>query len=353
MVILATIKDIAREANVSISTVSRVLNNDDTLNVMEETRDRIIRIAEKLNYSPSKSRRKEGKKEEESLPSESVNIAILIWATKEEEINDPYFLSIRKGIEKRTGELGLEISKLIRVKNNFQDLNIEDKDGLIVVGNIDPEDIESVSQSTIPVVYINESPNPEKYDSVITDLEDATNKAMQHLFSLGHKRIGLITGQEYIQRFYDQDNKVTEEIRRKTFERMMQERDGYNPSDVYIGDWTTLSGYQLMKSAIEKGDLPTSFFVASDPMAIGAIRAIHEAGKRIPEDVAIVSIDDIDIAGFMNPPLTTVKIHSEQMGISAVDMLLGRIGGREVPLKVVTPTQLMIRESCGAVQKND
>lgn len=105
-----------------------------------------------------------------------------------------------------------------------------------------------------------------------------------------------------------------------------------------------------MKKAIKKGDLPTAFFVASDPMAIGAIRALLESNIGVPDEVAIVSVDDIEMAAFVSPPLTTVKMYSEQMGRVAVNLILERISGREIPLKVEVPTKLIIRDSCGSAR---
>ncbi|OIJ12065.1 hypothetical protein BKP37_14380 [Anaerobacillus alkalilacustris] len=344
---MATIKDIAKEANVSISTVSRVLNSDETLTVMEKTRDRILSVANKLNYS---SKRRPHTPNNDI--NENVNIGVVMWCSQEEEYEDSYFLSIRQGIEKQCMELELEIVKTIRVRGgSSNEYSLEELEGLIVVGDVDIVELEKIYKHNQNVVFVNSNPNSENYDSIICDLEECSSKVMEYLFKLGHKKIGFIGGIEYKQRFKD-DFELTkvvsnEEIRRKTYETMMKKEGVFNSKDLYVGDWSTLNGYQFMKKAIVKGDMPTAFFVASDPMAIGAIRALHEANIHVPKDVAIVSIDDIEMAEFVSPPLTTFKIYSEQMGRTAVNLLLERIKGREVPLKVEVPTKLIIRESCG------
>ncbi|OIJ12066.1 hypothetical protein BKP37_14385 [Anaerobacillus alkalilacustris] len=344
---MATIKDIAKEANVSISTVSRVLNNDETLTVMEETRKRILAIAKKLNYTPKR-------KYQNPPRSESINIGVVMWATQEDEYNDPYFLSIRQGIEKQCAEKRIELSKIIRVRNSSKDYLVDKLDGIIVVGNIDVEELKKVYNQNTNIVFVNNDPDPTTYDSVTIDLKKCSEKILNYLFQLGHKKIGFIGGVEYKQKFNDEKmldkRESSEEIRRKTYEEIMKEKGLLDVKNIYIDNWTTASGYQTMKSAIEKGDIPTAFFVASDPMAIGAIRALHESKIKVPEDVAIVSIDDIDIAGFVSPPLTTVKIYSEQMGRTAVNLLQERIEGRTIPLKVVVPTKLIVRDSCGGNQ---
>ncbi|SDY30759.1 LacI family transcriptional regulator [Evansella caseinilytica] len=340
---MATIKDVAREANVSIATVSRVLNNDETLLVMEETRERILTIAKKLNYTPN--RRKKSKSTNTRDATAAATIGILMWATKEDETNDPFFMSIREGIEKQCAELQVEIAKIVRLKTNIEyDLN--DLDAVIVIGRIDPAEVESVFADSSRIVYVNDSPDPLQYDSVIVDLEEATANVLKYFTSLGHNRIGFIAGQEYIQKFRTKEV-FHEESRLKAYERYMKDNGLYNQNDLYIGDWTTVSSYELMKEAIRKGDLPTAFFIASDSMAIGAIRALHEGGKSVPGDVAVISVNDIELAAFMTPPLTTVKIYSEQIGRTAVNLLIEKLHGRDIPLKVVVPTKLIVRGSCG------
>ncbi|OIJ18093.1 hypothetical protein BKP45_10875 [Anaerobacillus alkalidiazotrophicus] len=343
---MATIKDIAKEANVSISTVSRVLNNDETLTVMEETRQRILNVAKELKYSSKKKLHVQN-----NSFNESANIGVVMWCSQEEEYEDSYFLSIRQGIEKQCIDLELEIVKTIRVRGSSNDYSLEALDGLIVVGDVDIDELDKIYKHNQNVVFVNSNSNSENYESIICDLEECSRKVMEYLFKLGHKKIGFIGGVEYKQRFNDDFGltkvESSEEIRRKTYETMMKKKGVFSSKDIYVGDWSTLSGYQVMKKAIVKGDMPTAFFVASDPMAIGAIRALHEANIHVPRDVAIVSIDDIEMAAFVSPPLTTFKIYSEQMGRTAVNLLLERIKGREVPLKVVVPTKLIIRESCG------
>ncbi|SDY30863.1 LacI family transcriptional regulator [Evansella caseinilytica] len=340
---MATIKDVAREANVSISTVSRVLNNDDTIAVMDETRQRIVDIAEQMNYSTNKKNTAPKKK---GPPAAAMyQIGVMMWGTKEDERNDPYFLSMRQGIEKRCEELGMTISKLIRLQTSAKH-SLGELDGVIVIGKIAPEDIETLYPDHGKLVFLNDSPDPVKYDAVVSDLESAAEKAVNHLLEMGHENIGFIGSEEYIQRLF-QPRKPVEEARTATYERMMRKHGWYDAENVYIGDWSSASAYKLMKEALTKGALPSAFFIASDPMAVGAVRALNEAGKRVPEDVAVVSIDDIELASFINPPLTTVKIYAEQMGKSAVNLLLERINGRDVPVKTVVPIKLIIRESCG------
>ncbi|GAA3317000.1 hypothetical protein GCM10020331_014590 [Ectobacillus funiculus] len=130
-----------------------------------------------------------------------------------------------------------------------------------------------------------------------------------------------------------------EDKREKTFQRIMKEKGLYNTEYTFIGEWTSAGGYERMKEALDKGNHPSAFVVASDPMAIGAMRALHEAGIKVPEEMALISFDDIEAAAFLNPPLSSVKVHTDEMGALAVDTLLSRLKGRQIPVKVVLPTK--------------
>ncbi|WP_235439859.1 substrate-binding domain-containing protein [Paenibacillus sp. DMB20] len=185
----------------------------------------------------------------------------------------------------------------------------------------------------------------EEHDSVQFDVSKAARKAMEHLLKLGYTEIGYIGGTSYIRtadgiEFYKDE-------RQKTYEIMLEERGLFKEESMFVGSWGAEEGYRLMKGAIGKGNLPRAFFVASDLMAIGALRALHESDIKIPERVGITSIDGIDVSKYVNPPLTTVKVYTEEMGCTAVKLMIDRLTGRDYSMHVNVVTELMIRESCG------
>lgn len=118
-----------------------------------------------------------------------------------------------------------------------------------------------------------------------------------------------------------------------------------------IGEYSMREGYRLMKKAIDQGHLPEAFFIASDSMAIGALKALQEAGLQVPRDTAIVSFNGIEEAEFASTPLTTVKVYTEEMGRTGVKLLLDRLNGRTLPHHVTLPTTLIVRQSCGCTAK--
>ncbi|WP_332633318.1 LacI family DNA-binding transcriptional regulator [Halalkalibacter flavus] len=341
---MATIKDIAELAKVSTATVSRVLNNDKNLSVTVETRDRIMEIAKELKYVPVRKRYTDNKV---SSVAGETEIGIVMFCSPEYEWEDTYFLSIRKGIESECSEKGLLVKKISHYSGGVTDVQMNHLDGVIVVGMISEEDEKELSQRVNRnIVFINYVSKSEQFDAVIIDHEKATKVALEHLFSLGHTKIGFIGGQER-----DQSNNKIMDVRHRTFEEVMKQRDLYNPEYMFISRQFLINdGYASMKKAGKKEDLPSAFFIASDAMAIGAMRACHELGIKIPEDISIVSFNDVEMASFTQPALTTVKVYTEEMGKAAVKLLMDRLEGREIPFKLEIPTKLIVRESSSRIE---
>lgn len=339
---MATIKDIAIRAKVSTSTVSRVLNNDASLSVTDTTRENILKAAKELKYIPV-NRRGTLRKD---TNIKKMKIGILLCQSFEEELSDPYFLPIRQEIENECKNQGFHDVEVFRLQNMDSSQYRKDIDGLIVVGQVNPEFISKFSMGTRHIIYIDYSPDENNYDSVTIDFEKASNKALDHLLQLGYKRIGYIGGKS-IEHSDDKSFEIKDK-RQLFFESKMKENDMYDPLDIHVGYFTMAQGYELMKSALKKQDLPEAFFIASDPMAVGAMRVLQESNLRVPEDVAIVSFNDIEMAKYASPPLTSVKVDAKEMGRVGVKLLKDRINGRKTPLKVIIPTELVIRESCGS-----
>ncbi|WP_082233201.1 LacI family DNA-binding transcriptional regulator [Halobacillus massiliensis] len=342
---MASLKDVAKEANVSIATVSRVLRGDKTLSVADSTRERVLQSAKKLNYLSLTD-----KKKTSLLYKSKKSIGLIVFCSKDYEFEDEYFTGLRVGIEAESARLNMNITTVVRQGSNFLEENsLNDLDGVIVVGKVIPEVVQVIYEKFNRVVFVDESPDPEIFDSVTSNFFGATSQLMKHLFSLGHEEIGFIGGGETIHSTSSpleldvMDN--VEKLRYLPYKKIMCSKGSYNEENVYIGEWSTDSGYQMMKKALNKGNLPTAFLIASDPLAIGAIRALHEAGIKCPEQVSIASFNDVEIAKFMSPSLTTAKVFTEQMGKSAVKLLKERMEGREVPSKVTHPCKIQYRES--------
>ncbi len=327
---MATIKDIAQKAGVSIATVSRVLNYDATLSVSDETKKRIFEAAEDLSYKKKPVRKQETGK-----------IALLQWYTEKEELEDLYYMSIRLGVENRCQQQGVLVSKYFQ--NNYEDLKDDEIQGLIAIGKFSSKQVKELQAITKNIVFVDTSPDEERFDSVVIDFERATKKVLDHFIEKGHTQIGYIGGREV---FMDKTSTI-EDSREVTFKSYLGEKGQLNETFMYVGAFSVDNGYALMKKAIqEHGEqLPTAFFAGSDSIAVGVLRALLEEGIAVPERVNIIGVNDISISKYVFPSLSTVKVYTELMGETAVDTLLERIEGRKTAKKIMIATKLIIRNS--------
>lgn len=326
---MATIKDIAEKAGVSIATVSRVLNYDPTLSVSDDTKKRIFEIAEELSYKKRPSRK-----------SSSPKIAMIHWYTEQEELNDLYYMSIRLGIESRCQTQDIQVLKFFQ--NNMNELK-NDIQGIIAIGKFSSRQVDELSSITNNIVFVDSSPNEDRFDSIVIDFEKATEKVLQYFIEKGHETIGYIGGREILK-----DGTVEiEDMRERAFKRFMKSKGLFKEENMYKGVFSVESGQNLMRMAIQEHgeNLPTAFFAGNDSIAVGCLRALLEAEIAVPDRVNIIGINDISIAKYVYPSLSTVKVYTELMGETAVDTLLERINGRQVPKKIYISTELIQRES--------
>lgn len=343
---MATIRQIAELAQVSTATVSRVLNNDPTLSTSAETKERIFAIAEQLGYKRQRLRR-----QKQEMQRAEAEIGLLFLATADEENQDPYFKSVRRGIELQCEALGLTISKVIR-GDQFSDLaEVSGLDGLLVVGSIEVGDVLEAYPNPERVVFVNHGEDQHAYDSVHLNFEGAIESAYEHLVQLGHEHIGFIGGVESIHSLRQPGEfRRSEEHRYRAYVKMQSRYHHSYEAVEWVEDWSSQGGYEAMKRILAKPHQPTACIVASDHMAVGALRALHEAGVQVPAQMSIVGFNDIELAAFVLPPLTTVHAYTELLGKTAVNMLVERLEGRVAPLQIKIGTSLVERESCQAIQ---
>lgn len=336
---MVTIKDIANRANVSTATVSRILNNDPTLSVSDETRKKVLDLVNELDYKPL---RKKSVKVEQKI--ESLNIGLIFL---NDESIDPYFQSIRLGVESTCNQYPVNIvSTMVVGKSTISYEILSDLEGLIVIGDIDIKEIKEIYYKNNNIVVVDSLPlNDSNVDVVISDFESATEEAINHLLDLGHEEIAFVGGKGLVHGVVSGKMVEKVDVRKSTFEKVMKEKGLYNPSYILEGDWGPANGYSLAKKLIEKGKMPSAIVVASDPMALGVLRGLHESGIQVPHDVSVISFDDIEAAAYVFPRLSTVKVHGDEMGSTAVKLLYDRLMGRKIPMKVTLPTELIIRDS--------
>ncbi len=328
---MATIKDIAEESGFSVSTVSRVLNNDKSLSVPDETREKIYEVAEKLNYR---------KKTVRPLVK---NIAFLYWLTDTEELEDIYFKEMRIEIEKSAKKANIEMSTY-KISEGIDSIP-DTIEGFIAVGSFTEAELAYLRSITANGVFIDTTPDPDHFDSVRPDLAQITKKTLDFLMEKGHKEIGLISGT-----YHNPDTDKDEmDIREKIFREIMEERGLFNEKYIFCRrGFSVENGYTLMSRAIKKlgDDMPTAFFTATDPIAVGCLQALNEHGISIPNRVSIISINNISIAKYVSPPLTTFHIDMKEICKNAITLLLERVvEKRKVVKTLYLGSELIIRRS--------
>ncbi len=324
---MTKLNDIALKAATSVSTVSRVLNEDPTLSVSGEKRALILKIARELNYETPKSRKQK---------KTTCTIGLIHWFSREQETADTYYLSIRLGIEKACHHQNILLEKSFSGDSDPLP-RAHEVEGVIALGKFRKDFALQLIKLYKNVVFVDSSPATEDSDSVVVDFKEAMLKATNYINDLKINKVGYIGGREYI------GNLALGERREEVF------REYYNNKFndyIFVGDFSLESGYKKAIEAIESKKLPEAFIIASDAMALGALRAFHEKGIKIPDDLSLISFNDIPESRYSIPPLTTVRIHQEFMGYEAVSLILERIKDkRRIAKRITIATELIIRNS--------
>lgn len=329
---MTTIKDVAKSAGVSASTVSRILNYDATLAVSEDTRRKVLEVAEKLQY----------KKKPKKAKQSGTKIAVVQWHSDKEELNDLYYYQIQYGIETRALSGGVSVDTISF--NNIDHIALADYAGIIAVGKYDESEIHRLANYHKPLVFIGENYLLYGFDSVQSDFLTPINWIINHFLEEGIKDIGLIAGQEETLT----EHNAVYDPRATTYRNRMTHEKLFNPDYLFTGSYGPDSGYLLMERAITtlQDDLPHAFIIGSDSMAIGALKALKQHDIQVPDRVSIISFNDVAIAKYAYPALTTVHVYTEIMGERAFDLLQEQIkDANKIPESVVISTRIIQRDS--------
>lgn len=333
MINVATLKDIAQKANVSPATVSRILNNDETLSVTEKTRETVLKVAQDLNYIKKK------------LSNPSIVIGIFQWYSLFQELEDPYYQDIRIGIEEYCANQDIEVIRTFRSDSNYME-SLKGVQALICIGKFPEEQLRMFKTITDNVIFIDMKTSRIICNTIILDFKHAVTDALDYLTGLGHTHIAYLGGTEYLQ-----DDTIYYDERKDTFISYCKAHDICYQPYLMDGEFSAESGYQMTLDLIRQGNMPTAIFAASDPIATGAMRALYENGYKIPDDISVMGFDDIHSSAFTTPPLTTVHAPAKLMGKYAahyVTHLAKDISIEDrLPIQLALPCRLSIRQTCG------
>jgi LacI family transcriptional regulator len=329
-----TIQDVAAAAGVSVSTVSRVLNDKD--DVAPETYQKVQDVIEELGYTSSLAAR--------SMRSRKTNVIGLIMP----DVEDPFSVQVMRGVNRAIAELDYDLivytggdakreSLADRERRYVSLLDSSITDGVIVVAPT-----ATTFSTASPIVVVDPNKENPDYPAVIATNRAGALSAMEYLIRLGHRRIGFICGRPELQ---------------SAVRRLRGYKDGLRQADIptdpeliQVGDYSAETGFLCAQRLLNLSHPPTAIFAANDQSAIGALRAAQEAGLHVPDGLSVVGFDNIPEAAYMNPGLTTVDQFIDRMGYIAIEMLISLIKGEALDGNLYEmPTQLVVRDSCRAI----
>jgi LacI family transcriptional regulator len=337
----ATIADVASEAGVNPSTVSRILNGSGGVAMRPETRERVVAAAERLGYRPSVFAR--GLRTRQTL-----TIGMLV-----PDITNPFFSSIIKGAEDEARIRGYNVILCNSEDDPGREATCLDSfyayqtDGLLVASShMADETIRTLRETGYPFVLLNRATRNAEDLAVVVDNHGASVGAVAYLASLGHRRVGHIAGP---------GNTTTGVARLEGYRAAVAEHGLADEPELIVeaDAFSVEAGHRALAIMLAGPARPTAVFAANDLIAIGMIQRLRESGASIPRDLSIVGFNDIPLAGLLEPALTTVRVPQLEMGVAGVRLLIDRLEGRPIDqVRVTLPTELVIRSSAAAPAGN-
>jgi len=331
---MLTIKDIAKKAEVSVATVSKVMNGYDDIG--EVTKAKVLKIIKENNYRPNANA--------QSLrTNKSFLVGLFFKDHQDSGVKHPFFRGIISGLEERLLENNYD---MILFSANWEDqfsylekCQFRNVDGAILMGvpKDDPK-LPELLNAKIPSVFIDLDISDAKASYIISDNEKGAREAVRHLAELGHQKIAVIEGEEIT---------IPTQKRLAGYKAEMKAQNLEIKDDWIIqGRFSVDGGIKAMEKILKLEDRPTAIFCMGDEIAVGAMQTIKEAGLNVPDDFSIVGFDDIEISQYLNPALTTIRQQKDEMGIEAANMVLEMINKPEKKVEAeIIDTEFVLRNS--------
>ena len=327
---MATIKEIAEIVGVSSAAVSRVLNYDEGISVSEETREAIFATAEKIGYK------------KKVIYPKIENVALLYFTDNEDELEDVFYRGVREEVIKQAKKMNIRLQ--IYDRRDGMSVIPRDLNAFIAVGWLTRKEINQLYKICPRGVFIGTSPDEKLFDAVRPNMDSFVTQMVDYFVEKGHKKIGFIGGSD---RNID-TGKPSMDIREWSFRQSVAYYHCLEEEYILISEkFTVDEGYRMGKELLKKSSLPTALCIASDTLAVGVLQALNEKGIQVPEQMALFSINDVNIAKYLSPPLTTIHIDSPCICETALDLLRNRVlyGGKVTKLIFVNGIPIF-RKSC-------
>lgn len=335
-----SLRDVAREAKVSVATVSMVLN--DNPRISRATHLRISRIIEKLGYQPNRLA--------QSLSSRYTRVLAVMLPALRHAFADAYFGELISGICDRAGKLGYKVMleqakpEFVKERKHIQIFERRYVDGLLVLGMNDRcHFLEDFADNRYPLCVVDNYFRQWGLDHAVCDYRGGAEQVMNYLLQLGHRNIGCVFAAPEIQTARDVQD---------VYRRRLAETTGLSADSTWVedGKFTEEGGAEATARLLKRHPEITAIFCGNDKMAIGALHYMAGQGIRVPQDVSVVGFDDLPHAAFISPALTTVHLPLYQVGVMSVERLIDRIHGRAEKVAETLPTHLVVRNSTAMVR---
>ena len=338
---MSTLQEIADNLGVSAATVSRALN--DKPGVSPEMRQKVINVANEMHYHPNLAAR--------NLSTSRTNtVLFMVHRRQFPAAMDPFYPYIMHGLEERLSDEGYSVMLLTLTDEQIAAgpsalpaLQEQRADALVLAGpDISPGFILATLNLGLATLLVDNTLRETPIPSVLSDNEGGCYMATNHLIKdHGHEQITLLRGPK----------KWISCEERATGYKAAMKNAGLNPHIVQVDDTTLETGQEAARRALQERPGTTAFVASNDAMAIGAIRASRHLEREVPRDIAVVGFDNITWAAYADPPLTTIRVPTIEVGRLAARLLLERIGGTiTAPTRTTVATKLVIRESCGCIE---
>jgi LacI family transcriptional regulator len=334
--VATNIRDVAKAAGVSVATVSKVLNGYTTVN--KQTKERVLEFVKEMQFQPNSAARS-------LVGRRSMTLGIFLTTG----IAHPFFTQILSGMEQSLKLKGYDLIYLTQLSWNkeysfvrhCQSRNVE---GVIVFGfQPDDMDFSELIESGIPALFIDLDVQKGRAGYISSDNQTAVEHAVRYLTELNHRAISFLSGTEgsYVSR-----------LRLEGYRNGLAEAGiNYHEDYVVYSDFTRETGYRVMQQLLALSEPPTSVICCSDMSAVGAMEAIRDAGLSVPGDISVIGFDDIELASYVHPALTTIRQDMNTIGKKAIELLDELITNENLqPPVAIVPTELIIRDSCAAIK---
>lgn len=305
---MATIKEIAQMVGVSSAAVSRVLNYDEGISVSDQTRAAIFEAAEKVGYK------------KRVIYPKIEDVALLYFTEEEDELEDIFYQNIKEELLKQAKKMNIVLS--VYTREDGMDAIPRDLNAFVAIGWLNRQQINELYGICKKGVFIGTSPDEKLFDAVRPNMDSFLTQMVDYFVEKGHRSIGFIGGTD---RNID-TLAPSMDIREWSFRNSAAYYQILNEDYILISDkFTVEEGYRMGKELLKKEELPTAICIASDTLAVGVLQALNEGGIQIPEQIAIYSINDVNIAKYVSPPLTTMHIDIPIICETALDLLRDRV----------------------------